>query len=75
MFFRTKFIKGSRLVQLIHSYRNSDGLPRQTLIASLGDAAIPEPEKALIASAIERRIRTPNMASVSYRAVLDGGRL
>ena len=56
MFFRTKFIKGSRLVQLVHSYRNSDGLPRQKLIAFLGDAAIPEPEKALIASAIERRI-------------------
>ena len=56
MFFRTKFIKGSRLVQLVHSYRNNDGLPRQKLIASLGDAAIPEPEKALIASAIERRI-------------------
>ena len=56
MFFRTKFIRGSRLVQLVHSYRNSDGLPRQKLVASLGDAAIPEPEKALIASAIERRI-------------------
>jgi len=56
MFFRTKIISGSRLVQLVHSYRNSEGLPRQKVIASLGDAAIPEPEKALIASAIERRI-------------------
>jgi len=56
MFFRTKIISGSRLVQLVHSYRNSEGLPRQKVIASLGDAAIPEPEKAVIASAIERRI-------------------
>lgn len=56
MYFRTKFINGSRLVQLVHSYRNSEGLPRQKVIVSLGDAAIPEAEKALIASAVERRI-------------------
>ncbi|MFM8831562.1 MAG: IS1634 family transposase [Spartobacteria bacterium] len=56
MYFRTKSIKGSRLVQLVHSYRNSEGLPRQKVIVSLGDANIPEAEKALIASAVERRI-------------------
>ena len=56
MYFRTKSIKGSQLVQLIHSYRNSDGLPRQRVIASLGDAKLPEAEKSLIASAVERRI-------------------
>ncbi len=56
MYFRTKSIKGSRLVQLVHSYRNSEGLPRQKVVVSLGDAAIPEAEKALIASAVERRI-------------------
>lgn len=56
MYFRTKSINGSRLVQLVHSYRNSEGLPRQKVIVSLGDAAIPEAEKALIASAVERRI-------------------
>ena len=56
MYFRTKSIKGSRLVQLVHSYRNSEGLPRQKVIVSLGDAALPEAEKSLIASAVERRI-------------------
>ena len=56
MYFRTKSIKGSYLVQLVHSYRNSDGLPRQRVIASLGDAKLPEAEKSLIASAVERRI-------------------
>jgi transposase len=56
MYFRTKTIKGSQLVQLVHSYRNSDGLPRQRVIASLGDAKLPEAEKPLIASAVERRI-------------------
>ena len=56
MYFRTKSIKGSRLVQLVHSYRNSDGLPRQRVIASLGDAKLPEAEKSLIASAVERRV-------------------
>jgi transposase len=56
MYFRTKSIKGSQLIQLVHSYRNSDGLPRQRVIASLGDAKLPEAEKSLIASAVERRI-------------------
>jgi hypothetical protein len=45
-----------QLVQLIHSYRNSEGLPRQRVIASLGDAKLPEAEKSLIASTVERRI-------------------
>jgi hypothetical protein len=56
MYFRTKSIKGSQLVQLVHSYRNSDCLPRQRVIAPLGDAKLPEAEKSLIASAVERRI-------------------
>ena len=56
MHFRTKSIKGSQLVQLVQSYRNSDGLPRQRVIVSLGDAKLPEAEKSLIASAVERRI-------------------
>ena len=55
MYFRTKSIKGSQLVQLVQSYRNSDGLPRQRVIVSLGDAKLPEAGKSLIASALERR--------------------
>jgi len=57
MYFRTKQIKGTRLVQLVESYRNAEGQPRQRVIASLGDADIPEAEKSLIAHAVERRIK------------------
>lgn len=56
MFFRTKIIKGSPLVQLVESFRNSEGLPRQRIVASLGDANIPENEKALIAKTVENRL-------------------
>ena len=56
MYFRTKSIKGSQLVQLVHSYRNAEGLPRQRVIASLGDAKLPEAEKYLIARAVDRRL-------------------
>jgi hypothetical protein len=56
MDFRTKFINGSQLVQLVQSYRNSDGLPRQRVIVSLGDAKLPTAEKSLIATEDERRI-------------------
>jgi hypothetical protein len=48
VFFRTKTIKGSKLVQLVESYRNQEGQPRQRLIISLGDAQLPDPEQVLI---------------------------
>lgn len=54
MFFRTKFIKGTPLVQLVHSYRNNEGLPRQRVLVSLGEADIPEGEKQRIAGAVEQ---------------------
>lgn len=57
MFFRTKTIKGSSLVQLVESYRNAEGSPRQRVVASLGDADIPQAEKAAIAGAVTRRLR------------------
>lgn len=57
MFFRTKTIKGTPLVQLVESYRNAEGSPRQRVVASLGDADIPEAEKSLIAGAVTRRLR------------------
>lgn len=56
MYFRTKTIKGSALTQLVQSYRNEEGLPRQRVIASLGDALLPENEKKLIAQAVEARL-------------------
>ena len=54
MYFRTKVIKGTPLVQLVHSYRNNEGHPRQRVLASLGDAKIPEGEKHGIARAVEQ---------------------
>jgi len=56
MFFRTKSIKGTPLVQLVESFRNSEGLPRQRVIASIGDANLPENEKISIARTIESRL-------------------
>lgn len=52
MFFRTKTIKGASLLQLVESYRNAEGQPRQRVIASLGDARLPEGEEAAIARAV-----------------------
>jgi len=57
MYFRTKTIKGTPLVQLVESYRNAEGSPRQRVVASLGDADIPEAEKTLIASTVTRHLR------------------
>jgi len=54
MYFRIKFVKGTPLVQLVYSYRNNEGLPRQRVLASLGDAQIPEGEKHRIARAVEQ---------------------
>ncbi len=45
VYFRTKTIKGTPLVQLVESYRNAEGQSRQRVVASLGDADIPEGEK------------------------------
>jgi transposase len=57
VYFRTKNIKGTDLVQLVESYRNAEGSPRQRVIASLGDAVIPEAEKSAIAGAVTRSLR------------------
>jgi transposase len=57
LYFRTKTIKGTPLVQLVESFRNAEGQPRQRVVASLGDADIPEGERAVIAHAVERRIK------------------
>ncbi len=54
MYFRTKFVKATPLVQLVQSYRNNEGLPRQRALVSLGDAKIPEDEKHRIARAVEQ---------------------
>lgn len=57
MYFRIKKIKGTPLVQLVESFRNNEGQPRQRVVASLGDAQIPERERKAIAKAVELRLR------------------
>ncbi|MFT4640189.1 MAG: hypothetical protein ACI8T1_003515, partial [Verrucomicrobiales bacterium] len=57
MYFRTKTIKGTPLLQLVESYRNAEGSPRQRVVASLGDAVISEAEKDDIAGAVTRCLR------------------
>jgi transposase len=56
MYFRTKRVKGTALVQLVESYRNAEGEPRQRVVASLGDASLPEIEKPRIARAVENHL-------------------
>lgn len=57
MFFRTKTVKDTRLVQLVESYRNAEGQPRQRVVASLGDANIPTSEEKSIARTVEDHLR------------------
>jgi len=57
VYFRTKTIKGTPLFQLVESYRNDEGQPRQRVVASLGDAQLPEAEKKTIAKAVQQRLQ------------------
>jgi len=45
------------VLQLVESYRNPEGLPRQRVLASLGDASVPVKERGVIAKAVELRLR------------------
>lgn len=53
MFFRTKTIKNSNILQLVESYRNEEGQPRQRVVVSLGDAVIAPSDQPRIARAVE----------------------
>jgi hypothetical protein len=64
--FRTKSIKGSKLVQWVESYRNQEGPPRQRVIVSLGDAQLPDPEQALIYQHLGIRWKTAFRPTKSY---------
>ena len=57
MYFRTKTIKTTPLLQLIESFRNAQGKPRQRVIVSLGDAQLPAREEKMIARMVECRLR------------------
>lgn len=53
MYFRRKKIKNSYVLQLVESYRNAEGQPRQRVVVSLGGARLPEGEEKIIAKAVE----------------------
>jgi transposase len=56
MYFRAKTVKNTNLLQLVESYRNTEGEPRQRVIASLGDAKLPPHEDKLIARTVENHL-------------------
>ena len=57
MFFREKKIKNSRLLQLVESYRDEEGRPRQRIVASLGDATVAERARPRIARCVQQRLQ------------------
>jgi transposase len=57
MFFRQKKIKNTNQLQLVQSYRNEEGLPRQRIVASLGQMFIPEDSRRIVARCVEQRLR------------------
>jgi transposase len=50
-------VRGTAVLQLVESYRNRERLPRQRVVASLGDASVPADESGAIAKAVEMRLR------------------
>lgn len=57
MFFRTKQIKGTSLLQLVEAYRNTEGQPRQRVLASFGNEMLPTGIKPRrLAEAVEEQI-------------------
>ncbi len=56
MFLRVKASPSGRCLQLLESFRNAQGQPRQRVVVSLGDARIPEADWALIAKLVAQRL-------------------
>jgi len=57
MFFRQKRVKNTQQLQLVQSYRDAEGRPRQRIVASLGKAKLPEESKRTIARCVEQSLR------------------
>jgi len=56
MFFRTKVTSTGSALQLVESYRDDEGRPRQRILASLGDAVVPDDLKRTILRGVEARL-------------------
>ncbi len=57
MFFRRKPTARGFNWQLVESFRNEEGQPRQRIVVSLGNASLPEDELKFIANVLERKLR------------------
>ena len=57
MFFRQKKSPSGQCLQLLESYRNGQGQPRQHVVVSLGSLTIAQADRALIARLVEQRLR------------------
>ena len=56
MFFRDKKSSSGYVLQLVESFRNEEGQPRQRVVVSLGDAVIDHNDRAVIARAVEANL-------------------
>lgn len=56
MFFRRKKSPSGQCLQLLESYRNSQGEPRHRVVVSLGDASLPEAHWSILAAAVSNRL-------------------
>ncbi len=56
MFMRLKQSRSGQVLQLIESYRNEQGNPRQRVVVSLGDAAINRSDWRPIATAVQKHL-------------------
>ena len=53
MFFRIKTTRSGEALQLVESYRNREGKPRQRIVVSLGDLQVPEKHRKEVARLVE----------------------
>jgi len=56
MYFRRKRTKSTPVLQLVRSFRNAEGQPRQQILLSLGNVSIPEEVWGALAQEIEDRL-------------------
>jgi len=56
MFFRTKTTPSGRVLQLVESFRNSEGQSRQRLVVSLGSLDVPREWRRQLSGMIENRL-------------------
>ena len=56
MYFRLKKTPSGKVLQLLESYRDNQGQPRNRVVLSLGNANIPKEQQPLVAKAVEKHL-------------------